>query len=406
MAEVRDGYKMTEIGEIPIEWITYRLDEVVDKITDGAHKTPNYRESGVPFLRVTDIQKKYIDWDSTKYISVEEHMDLIKRCFPEKGDLLLSKNGTIGIVKKIDWENEFSIFVSLCLIKAKKVNSEINMDFLAHFLKSSIAQKQFKFSSKQGTVTNLHLVEIKNCVVPICDLTEQQKIAEILSTVDEQIEQTEMLIEKTKELKKGLMQQLLTKGIGHTEFKQSELGEIPANWNLKRVEDIADITTGNKDTKDKVDGGRYNFYVRSQTVEKINSYSYEGEAVLTAGDGVGVGKVFHYVNEKFDYHQRVYKMSAFQNVDGKFFYYYFSSNFYNQVRKFNAKTSVDSVRREMISKMLFRIPPIEEQKKIASILSTVDEQIESYEKEKAKYEKLKKGLMQQLLTGKVRVKVD
>jgi type I restriction enzyme, S subunit len=74
-------------------------------------------------------------------------------------------------------------------------------------------------------------------------------------------------------------------------------------------------------------------------------------------------------------------------------------------RKYNAKTSVDSVRREMISKMMIPVPKIEEQQKIASILSTVDEQIEVYEQEKAKYEELKKGLMQQLLTGKVRVKI-
>lgn len=94
-----------------------RLEEVCHTIVDGTHKTPTYLEKGVPFLRVTDINAEEIDWSSVKYISEDEHRELCKRCRPEKGDILLSKNGTIGITKVIDWEIEFSIFVSLCLLK-------------------------------------------------------------------------------------------------------------------------------------------------------------------------------------------------------------------------------------------------------------------------------------------------
>lgn len=202
-------YKQTKIGTIPSEWETGLLDELTDKITDGAHKTPKYTEEGIPFLRVVDIQSKVIDWHNTKYISLSEHQELIKRCHPEKGDILLSKNGTIGLAKLIDWEEEFSIFVSLCLIKIKKQESAFLAEYLLYLLESEVCQKQFKDSSKQGTVTNLHLEEIRKLIVPIPSLNEQEKIAEILSAVDDQIESYEKEKEKYTEFKKGLMQQLL-----------------------------------------------------------------------------------------------------------------------------------------------------------------------------------------------------
>ena len=181
-------------------------------------------------------------------------------------------------------------------------------------------------------------------------------------------------------------------------YKSTEIGVIPFDWDLKSVEEISDVTTGNKDTQNKSENGKYDFYVRSQKVEKINSYSFDGEAVLTAGDGVGVGKVYHYVNGKFDYHQRVYKISDFKNIDGKFFFYYFSENFMKIARKYNSKTSVDSVRRHMITEMKIPIPSMIEQKKIVEILSSADEQIEKTEQIIEKTKELKKNLMQQLLT--------
>lgn len=197
--------------------------------------------------------------------------------------------------------------------------------------------------------------------------------------------------------------QKIKSGVVPEGYKNSEIGILPNIWDAKYIGDIALIDTGNKDTKDKIDDGEYPFYVRSQNIERINTYSYDGEAVLTAGDGVGVGKVFHYVNGKFDYHQRVYKISDFKNYSGILFYQYFMKNFIKQVFKYNAKTSVDSVRMEMISKMLIPVPPLPEQQKIASILSTWDTAIELKEKLIEQKKKQKKGLMQNLLTGEVRL---
>ena len=188
-------------------------------------------------------------------------------------------------------------------------------------------------------------------------------------------------------------------------YKQSEVGLIPEDWNLAFIEEHAVITTGGRNTQDRVDDGLYPFFVRSQTVERINSYSFDGEAVLTAGDGVGTGKVFHYINGKFDAHQRVYRISDFsEHLNGYFFHLYFSTHFFSRIMQMTAKSSVDSVRREMIARMQIPLPPtISEQQAIAEALSDADALIESLEQLLAKKHQIKQGAMQELLTGQKRL---
>ena len=182
-------------------------------------------------------------------------------------------------------------------------------------------------------------------------------------------------------------------------YKQTEIGVIPEDWEVKKVSEISRITTGNKNTQDRIENGIYPFFVRSQTIERINSFSFEGEAVLTAGDGVGVGKVFHYINGKFDYHQRVYAISHFDtNVYGFYFFKYFQNNFYNRIMQMTAKSSVDSVRMETIADMLIPLPPLAEQEAIATALSDADVWIEHLEQLIAKKRLIKQGAMQELLT--------
>ena len=188
-------------------------------------------------------------------------------------------------------------------------------------------------------------------------------------------------------------------------FKLTEVGIIPDDWTPDYIENFAAITTGSKNTQDRVEDGQYPFFVRSQTVERINSYSFDGEAVLTAGDGVGTGKVFHYINGKFDTHQRVYRISDFaERVNGYFFYLYFSTHFYNRIMQMTAKSSVDSVRRDMISRMQVALPPTEaEQRAIATALSDGDGLLGGLDRLIAKKRDLKQAAMQQLLTGQTRL---
>ena len=156
---------------------------------------------------------------------------------------------------------------------------------------------------------------------------------------------------------------------------------------------MCSISTGNKNTQDKIDDGIYPFYVRSQTVERINSWTFDGEAILTAGDGVGVGKVFHHTYGKIGVHQRVYILSDFK-CDANYLFHFFSSKFYNRVKRMSAKNSVDSVRKEMITDMPLSLPSHQEQVKIGYLLSLLDERIATQNKIIEDLKKLKSAIIE------------
>ncbi len=168
--------------------------------------------------------------------------------------------------------------------------------------------------------------------------------------------------------------------------------EFNDEWGKYYVGNLCNIQTGKSNTQDKIENGLYPFYVRSAIVEHSNKYIFDTEAVLTVGDGVGTGKVFHYVNGKFDCHQRVYVLNNFKNVTAKFFYYSFSKNFIKRVNSMTAKTSVDSVRYEMIDKMVMYLPILYEQEKIGTFLSLLDKEIELQSKKIETLKLYKKGL--------------
>lgn len=249
--------------------------------------------------------------------------------------------------------------------------------------------------------------------IPTPLTVEQSKIAEVLWTVDQAIEETEALVAKQQRIKTGLMQDLLTRGIDelgnlrceetHT-FKDSPLGRIPEEWDVVPVDAIATIATGARDTQDAEVDAAYPFFVRSQNVERIGSYSFDCEAVLTAGDGVGTGKVFHYYNGRFDCHQRVYCMNSFApDMAGYFFFCYFQMHFMGRVSQFSAKGTVDSVRRHMIAQMLIPKPDPAEQSRLVAVLRGAEVLVIDGAAVLAKLRRLKTGLMQDLLSGNRRV---
>ncbi len=160
------------------------------------------------------------------------------------------------------------------------------------------------------------------------------------------------------------------------------------------IGDFCHISTGKSNTQDKKDDGIYPFYVRSPHIERSNKYLYDEEAVLTVGDGVGTGKVFHYVNGKYDLHQRVYRMFNFKDINAKYFYYLFSQKFYKRVMSMTAKSSVDSVRLEMISKMEIEYPSINEQETIANYFTSLDSQISASTSRLASLKQMKTASLQ------------
>ena len=177
----------------------------------------------------------------------------------------------------------------------------------------------------------------------------------------------------------------------------------PCDWEVTTVDKVADINTGRRNTQDNKPNGRYKFFVRSPIVERIDVADYDCEAVLTAGDG-NAGKVFHYVNGKFSAHQRVYIINNFRNISGRFFYYYFSRYFIDEVRKYTAKSTVDSVRRPMIANMLIPLPPLKEQTAIAETLATFDTHITNLTELITKKKAIRDGALDELMTGRTRLK--
>ena len=168
-------------------------------------------------------------------------------------------------------------------------------------------------------------------------------------------------------------------------------------WEQRKTKDLCSISTGKSNTQDRVDDGIYPFYVRSPIVERSNRYLFDEEAVLTVGDGVGTGKVFHYVNGKYDLHQRVYRMFDFsEEITAKYFYYYFSNHFYDRVMAMTAKTSVDSVRYEMIADMDISLPKIQEQSAISDYFNNLDNLITLHQRKYDKLLNLKKAMLEKM----------
>jgi type I restriction enzyme S subunit len=155
------------------------------------------------------------------------------------------------------------------------------------------------------------------------------------------------------------------------------LGRIPIEWSVTPLRHLASITTGGRDTADAVPDGAYPFVVRSPHLEQIDTYTYDAEAILTAGDG-DVGEVFHHLDGKFDVHQRVYVLHRFKGVSGRFLYYYFSSEFRNVVAYGGALTTVASLRRPMFTAFQIAAPAYADQLRIAHFLDRETAEIDAF----------------------------
>ena len=228
-------------------------------------------------------------------------------------------------------------------------------------------------------------------------LPEQQAIAAVLMDVDALIGSLEALIGKKRAIKRAAMQQLLT---GRTRLRGFD-GE----WETTRLGDLARIATGTRNNQDKSHDGRYPFFVRSSSVERIDSFAYDCEAILIPGEG-RIGEIFHYVHGRFDVHQRVYAISDFRSsVFVRFLYYYIAEHFGAHALKNTVKATVDSLRRPTFLAFRAPLPPVPEQRAIAAVLTDMDAEIAALERRLDKTRAIKQGMIQQLLTGAVRLPV-
>ncbi|NVK44357.1 MAG: restriction endonuclease subunit S [Oceanospirillaceae bacterium] len=389
-----------ELESIPNEWKVIELGQAGTFSKGKGIKKDEVLFYGNPCVRYGEIYTKY-DNVITRFESFvnEETSKNSIRIF--KGDIIFAGSGEtkeeIGKCAAIDTSEKAFAGGDIIILRPSGYNS----NFLGYLLNAPFIAKQKAIKGQGDAVVHIYSSGLSQICIPVPPKKEQDSIAQALSDIDSLINNLDKLIDKRKAIKQGAMQQLLK---SPTQGGKRLMG-FEGEWIETTIGEVAKVGTGSKNTQDKVEDGKYPFFVRSQTVERINTYSFDGEGILTAGDGVGTGKVFHYVNEKVDIHQRVYLISDFSSsIHGYFLYLVFKENFYERIISMTAKSSVDSVRKEMITNMKIFVPPTRiEQETIAKIISDMDKEIGVLETKKSKYLNIKKGMMQDLLTGKTRL---
>ena len=184
------------------------------------------------------------------------------------------------------------------------------------------------------------------------------------------------------------------------------VGIIPADWECRRLRFLCEIQTGNQDTQDSIPDGLFPFYVRSPIVERSNKYTFEGPAILMAGDGAGAGRVFHYVDGKYGCHQRGYSLQKITDINRRFLYYYLSNLFYREIEIANSKSTVDSVRLPMLQNFQVVFPNDHKQKKIVEHLDSkcaeIDAVLNKTRTSIEEYKKLKQAIITQAVTKGIR----
>ena len=368
------------------DWKLVNLGDIVN-IYDGTHQTPNYQDSGVMFLSVENIATL----KSEKYISKEDFQKNYK-IYPQKNDILMTRIGDIGTPNVVEDNTPKAYYVSLALLKYKNANPYfLKNAILSDFVKKGLWER----SLITAIPMKINKDEIGKVKIILPYKNEQQKIGTFFSNLDNLITQQQHKLDKISNLKKAMLAKVFPKNGSDT--PEVRFKGFSDNWEQNKVNNLCIIGTGKSNTQDKVDSGKYPFYVRSPIIERSNKYIFDEEAVITVGDGVGTGKVYHYVKGKYDLHQRCYRMTDFSGITGKYFFYYFSEHFYNRVMMMTAKTSVDSVRLEMIANMEIQMPKnLTEQNKIATYFNTLDTLITLYQSKLEKLKNIKKSCLEKM----------
>ncbi|WP_338506195.1 restriction endonuclease subunit S [Turicibacter sp. KK003] len=419
----KEGYKKTELGYLPLDWDVKKLGYITNNVTIGLVKTmtAHYCEQGVPLIRNSNIKEDKIDKENMVFLTYEfAEANENKRL--KVGDIVTVHTGDIGtsavIEKDMDGAHGFATLNTT-------VNPEIIYNYyLSKYFNSNMYKKQaISFSTGDGRF-NLNLKDFVNSLIPIPPLKEQKKIAEILSSVDAVIEKTEQVIAKTEEVKKGLMQQLLTKGIGHTEFKQTEIGEIPLEWEVVSIESFstvirgasprpkgdpryyggnvprlmgADVTRDKKYVTPKID-------FLTEEGAKLSRQMSKGDFVIVCSGTVGLPAILAIDACIHDGFLALKDINP--KVSKEYLYYIFTQLRQQLDSKATHGGVFTNLTTQIVKEFKIALPSIDEQENISNILKGIDDKIDLEQKHMDKLSDIKKGLMQQLLTGKTRVKID
>ena len=222
--------------EIPESWEWVRLGTILYKLSDGTHSRPRYVASGIPFISVKDVSGGKLDFSDCKYITAEEHRELYSRCNPEYGDILLTKVGTTGIPVLVDTTNEFSLFVSVALLK---FNQEmLSNEYLIYLINSPLVQKQVEKNTRGVGNKNWVMRDIANTLIVIPPLLEQKRIVsklqEILPFVDNYAHAYSKVEELNNSFPELLKKSILQEAV-QGKLVPQDLSNEPASVLLERI---------------------------------------------------------------------------------------------------------------------------------------------------------------------------
>ena len=405
---------------VPDGWESKPLSALADYRNGRAFKPSDWSKSGLPILRIAQINspgdiEDYFDGDDV------EDKHLIR-----KGDLIFSWSATL---KAIIWK-DYNAVLNQHIFKVEE-RSDTSRTYLQQLLEHSIPK--LLGSSHGSTMKHIRkgVLDEFQCVVP--PVSEQNKIASILISVDEMIDTIQKKIDKLQDLKKATMNELLSKGIGHTEFKDSELGKIPKRWTSVKLKDISKFRRGTTYMVSELskDGKRYPLYVNMKSFKVGGGYNTDGDKFYTSSYGnkqiIGkndlliantditascdiLGAPLYLAESKFQndilFSHHVTALSLDSKIDNKFLFFSLCSSVNRiKMQSYGRGTTVKMLDSKEFGKLPLNIPPLPEQRKIASTLTSIEGNIESRQRKLAQTQCLKKSLTQDLLTGKVRVKM-
>lgn len=432
--EIPEGFKRTEIGVIPNEWLIKRASEIFVKIQDGTHFSPKLGGNDYMYITSKNIRVCKLNISTAEYIDEKQHKAIYKRCDVKKGDILLTKDGAnTGNAALNNIDEEFSLLSSVAFLRVNKKNSA---EYCLQQIISPQFQQVIQGEMSGNAITRLTLNKINNLIFCVPSVEEQTAIANALSDVDALITSLEKLINKKRAIKTAAMQQLLTgkkrlppfdtlnSKEGTPAYKLTELGEIPEDWEIYRLSSLlkenprygigaaAVPLTGKLPVYIRITDISDNGYFRPSKKVGVNRYDAD-EYVLQDGDlvfartGASVGKSYLYQEHdgKLVYAGFLIKITPNSNkLFAEYLFQYVKTRIYwNWVQVMSMRSGQPGINGVEYGEMLLPLPKKDEQIVIAKVLSDMDKEIEALETRLNKTQQIKQGMMQELLTGKTRL---
>ncbi|EON3067547.1 restriction endonuclease subunit S [Enterococcus hirae] len=381
------------------DWEERKLLDNVDKVLDYRGKSPTkfgmeWGTEGYLVLSALNVKNGYIDKSvEAKYGDQELFERWMGSNRLEKGDVLFTTEAPLGNVAQVPDDNGYILNQRAVAFKSSK---DTDNNFFAQLLRSPIVQNTLNANSSGGTAKGIGMKEFAklNAHVPKT-FEEQQKIGTFFKQLDHTIALHQRKLDLLKETKKGFLQKMFPKN--GEKVPEIRFPGFTEDWEQRKLGELTKIKTGSSDLQDADAKGIYPFFVRSEIIERSNRYIFDGEAILIPGEG-RLGEIYHYINGKFDFHQRVYKISDFQysDTDGKYILYYMQKYFKKHAMKYTVKATVDSLRLPMLTEFDIKIPSLDEQRAISSFFSNLDQAITLHQRKLDLLKETKKGFLQKM----------